>query len=271
MSVSAAIRELLAKGFTVEQALAAAEVFEASAQPVRSKRQDRNARYYEANKEALLAEKRLKASEPTETSYSSEPSEIEPDAGIESPQTPKINKLPSQKATPSSAPKPKSVDPKAEPIGSSWEPTDRDFEIIGAGGLDRFYAERAVPAFRVYWQGRFEENPRDPKAKKKTWNRTFQNYCLMNIAKLSRDGPIPGGGGSRAGPTPPSQFKNQHLASAVRDRQKSDDHQSPRDNIVQHPNAAPSGRREAPPVLDLVPEATLFDRTLPVGRRYAER
>lgn len=69
MSVTAAIRDLIAKGFTVEQALEAAEAFEAAMTPARSARQDRNARYYQNKKATKASEKRLKASEP---SYSDE-------------------------------------------------------------------------------------------------------------------------------------------------------------------------------------------------------
>lgn len=59
MSIVAAIRDMLAKGFTVEQALSAAEAFEAAQMPPRTARQERNRRYYESKK---ASEKRLKAS-----------------------------------------------------------------------------------------------------------------------------------------------------------------------------------------------------------------
>ncbi len=67
MSISAAIRRMLEAGLTIEQALVAAEAFEAESalpEPVLSKRQARNKRYYERLK---ASEKRLKSSE---TSYS---------------------------------------------------------------------------------------------------------------------------------------------------------------------------------------------------------
>jgi hypothetical protein len=61
MSVAAAIRQLIAKGFSLDQALMAAEIFEASATPsppaaqppARSARQERNARYYQNRKDRL--------------------------------------------------------------------------------------------------------------------------------------------------------------------------------------------------------------------------
>lgn len=66
MSVAAAIRSMLAAGLSIEQALIAAEAFEAehSASPARTARQERNARYYASK----ASEKRLKASETSELS-----------------------------------------------------------------------------------------------------------------------------------------------------------------------------------------------------------
>lgn len=69
MSVTAAIRKMLADGFTIGQALAAAEAFEAAMTPQRTARQDRNARYYQNKKATKASEKRLKASG---SSYSDE-------------------------------------------------------------------------------------------------------------------------------------------------------------------------------------------------------
>lgn len=63
MSVSAAIRRMLEAGLTIDQALIAAEAFEAETfvqEPVTSKRQARNKRYYERLKSS---EKRLNVSE----------------------------------------------------------------------------------------------------------------------------------------------------------------------------------------------------------------
>lgn len=65
MSVSAAIRRMLEQGFSIEQALDAAEVFEQEAVRPVDKRKERNRRYYEKRKTASKSV--LKASE---TSYS---------------------------------------------------------------------------------------------------------------------------------------------------------------------------------------------------------
>ena len=58
--IVAAIREMVAKGFTMEHALVAAETFERLSVPVRSARQERNARHYQAKKEREASDKTLK-------------------------------------------------------------------------------------------------------------------------------------------------------------------------------------------------------------------
>ncbi|RTL63548.1 MAG: hypothetical protein EKK41_23205 [Hyphomicrobiales bacterium] len=63
MAVTSAIRDLIARGFTVEQALEAAEAFEDAMTPKLTARQARNARYYQNKKATKASEKRLKASE----------------------------------------------------------------------------------------------------------------------------------------------------------------------------------------------------------------
>jgi hypothetical protein len=78
VSVAAAIRQMLAAGLTIEQALVAAEAMEEHAGPQRTARQDRNARYYEKHKDEIkskASEKRLKASETTETTEIKTPSD----------------------------------------------------------------------------------------------------------------------------------------------------------------------------------------------------
>ncbi|WP_187329982.1 DNA replication protein [Sinorhizobium meliloti] len=77
MTVSAAIRRMLAAGLTIEQALVAAEAFEAEAapqEPVLSKRQARNRRYYERLKSS---EKRLNADDQDVSDAGAEPSSPE--------------------------------------------------------------------------------------------------------------------------------------------------------------------------------------------------
>ena len=77
MSIVAAIRSMLAAGLTIEQALIAAEAFEVQAPAAEelTARQARNARYYESRKERLKAsEKRLKASETSESVLKVSPS-----------------------------------------------------------------------------------------------------------------------------------------------------------------------------------------------------
>lgn len=111
MSISAAIRRMLEAGLTLDQALIAAEAFEAETivqEPVFSKRQARNRRYYERLKSS---EKRLNVSE---TSDSDDDKTLLPPEG--------------SSPTPLS-PKPLSSLPPSPPKGGS-SPTD--FETFWA-------------------------------------------------------------------------------------------------------------------------------------------
>ncbi len=79
MSVAAAIRKMLAAGLSIEQSLIAVEAMEEQA-PVKrqSARSERNAKYYEKNRETLLekaAERRLKSSDQSENAEPSETSD----------------------------------------------------------------------------------------------------------------------------------------------------------------------------------------------------
>lgn len=98
MSVTAAIRRMLAAGLTVDQALIAAEAFEAEtpAAPARTARQERNRRYYEAK----ASETRLKASEQDVSDVQDDAeAEVSPDPFLEP--IPKENPLRGQKKAPS--------------------------------------------------------------------------------------------------------------------------------------------------------------------------
>lgn len=94
MSAVAFIRHMVDAGFSYEEALKAAEAFEATVQeyaPTRTKRQERNRRYYEGRraKASETSEKRLKASYASETSDAAK----------------KVSPKPPSKNAPSSAPK----------------------------------------------------------------------------------------------------------------------------------------------------------------------
>lgn len=109
MSAVAFIRRMVESGFSYEDAMSAAEAFEATVgemmPPVRSKRQERNRRHYEKRK-AEPSEKRLKASETTETSESVQ----------------KVSPKPPSKNTPSSAPKGASSPPLSEQTAETlWQ------------------------------------------------------------------------------------------------------------------------------------------------------
>ncbi|WP_234896817.1 DNA replication protein [Sinorhizobium meliloti] len=132
MTVSAAIRRMLAAGLTIEQALVAAEAFEAEAapqEPVLSKRQARNRRYYE----------RLKSSE---NRLNSDDQDVS-DAGDE-PSSPE-----GSSPTPPS-PKPQSSIPPSPPKGGS-SPTAVDQVVTAFSEMARqsgLSVPRAVTASR---------------------------------------------------------------------------------------------------------------------------
>ncbi|ASP84297.1 DNA replication protein [Sinorhizobium meliloti] len=132
MTVSAAIRRMLAAGFTIEQALVAAEAFEAEAapqEPVLSKRQARNRRYYERLKSS---EKRLNADDQDVSDASDEPSSPE-----------------GSSPTPPS-PKPQSSIPPSPPKGGS-SPTAVDQVVTAFSEMARqsgLSVPRAVTASR---------------------------------------------------------------------------------------------------------------------------
>lgn len=118
MSISAAIRRMLAAGLTIEQALIAAEAFEAEStpkEPVLTARQARNKRYYE----------RLKASEMRLNSDDQDVS----DAGVE-PSSPE-----GSSPTPPS-PKPQSSIPPSPPKGGS-SPTAVDQVVTAFSEMAR--------------------------------------------------------------------------------------------------------------------------------------
>ncbi|WP_248447067.1 DNA replication protein [Sinorhizobium meliloti] len=121
MSISAAIRRMLEAGLTIEQALVAAEAFEAEAaeaapkEPVLSKRQARNKRYYE----------RLKASEKRLNSHDQDVSDGGDD--LLSPE--------GSSPTPPS-PKPQSSIPPSPPKGGS-SPTAVDHVVTAFSDMAR--------------------------------------------------------------------------------------------------------------------------------------
>lgn len=132
MTVSAAIRRMLAAGLTIEQALVAAEAFEAEAapqEPMLSKRQARNRRYYERLKSS---EKRLNADDQDVSDAGADPSSPE-----------------GSSPTPPS-PKPQSSIPPSPPKGGS-SPTTVDQVVTAFSDMARrsgLSVPRAVTASR---------------------------------------------------------------------------------------------------------------------------
>jgi len=110
LSVTSAIRRMIESGLTLEQALIAAEAFEAENdnQPVLNKRQERNRRYYENRK---ASEKRLNSDDQDVSDAG---------AGLSSPE--------GSSPTPPS-PKPLQSIPPSPPKGGS-SPTDRAISVF---------------------------------------------------------------------------------------------------------------------------------------------
>jgi len=125
MSISGAIRRMLEAGLTIEQALVAAEAFEAGAvpqQPALSKRQERNKRYYERRK---ASENRLNSDAQDDSDGESAP--LSPEGSSPTPPSPK----------------PQSSIPPSPPKGGS-SPAEID-QVIGAFSAMARQAGLSVP------------------------------------------------------------------------------------------------------------------------------
>lgn len=153
MSVTAAIRKLLADGFTMEQALAAAEAFEAEMVPQRTARQERNARYY-------ASKKRLKAPE-TSNSDASVLNKT-PLARVE--ENPSSSEISGQKEKISSPAK------RGTRIPDDFEP---DIGWAVAHGLSFNAAQTEAAQFLDYWRAKAGKDglKADWKAAWRTWVR----------------------------------------------------------------------------------------------------
>jgi hypothetical protein len=172
MSVTAAIRRMLAAGLTIEQALIAAEAFEvesAPQEPMRTKRQERNKRYYERLK---ASEKRLN-SDDQDVSDGDAPSSSPVPLGPPSQTLPPI--IPQ---TPSPTPEKKRATrlPVDWVLPGSW----------GKWALDQGYSEASIrleaDKFRDFWCSKAGKD-----ATKLDWLMTWRNW--MRNSSSSRGPP----------------------------------------------------------------------------------
>lgn len=222
MSVTAAIRKMLDEGFTLDQALTAAEAFEESMAPKLTARQERNRRYYEARKEQAdrlkasekrlnktepeASEKRLKASESVLNSdalacvvFTSLPSFHSEEVSTSEPNGSSVDDVRRESVT---------VDPEKPPpkpkrgtrLPDDWEPSDADVAVARAEGLTDEEIFRAAREFRNFWTSRAGSA-----ATKLSWSRTWENRVSEIADRLRRNGPRlvassakPGGGGRGA-------------------------------------------------------------------------
>jgi hypothetical protein len=161
MSVVAAIREMLANGLSVDQALMAAEAFErANAPPPPTARQERNRRYYEARKT------RLKVSEikTIETIKTLSDEELPPLKEIP-PIPPKENNPPNTGR--------ERVGARAgggSRLPTEWAPSAALVAFAGDLGIVGQGFDEAAAEFRDYWRA-----VPGQRGRKLDWDATFRN------------------------------------------------------------------------------------------------
>lgn len=206
MSVTAAIRKMLDEGLTLDQALTAAEAFEASMQPKLTARQERNRRYYEARKEQAdrlkasekrlnktepdASEKRLKASESVLNSdalarvvVSSLPSLHSEEVSTSEPNGSSVGDV-SREGEIVAPEKPPPKSKRGTRLPDDWEPSDADVAVARAEGLTDEEIFRAAREFRNFWTSRAGSA-----ATKLSWSRTWENRVSEVADRLRRNGP----------------------------------------------------------------------------------
>lgn len=174
MNVTAAIRRLLEQGFTVEQALVAAEAFEQASVEAVTPRQARNKRYYEASK---ASEKRLKASEQDVSDADALPSK-------EVPQTPKETQ-PSLPTTQQEK-TPKGVQKKASRLPADWMLPDEWRQDAIAVGLPPPRVD--IEAAKMRDWSRSSKN-----GAKLDWRASWRNWCRGAAENIAPGRPPPPG------------------------------------------------------------------------------
>jgi hypothetical protein len=177
--IAAAVKHMLANGMPHEAIVAAIAEME-TGRVVRSSRQERNARYYADHKDEIKAkasERRLKASEPTETRL--KPTE---------PAAPTLpNPLGSNITPPKGGDDNYARDPHRMPAGFKLTEEDRQF-ARDLGWTDAEIADEEA-GFVDYWS-----NPKLPgsKALKTNWSATWRNR-IRDLSKRRGHGAHPNG------------------------------------------------------------------------------
>lgn len=182
MSVVAAIRGMLEAGFTLEQALSAAEIMEQAAKPAKSSAAIRQQRYRDRKK----AEEGITRDVTCATSITRDENRnaVTPEAASRVEYT----TLPSEEViTPLTTPSgstPRKA--KSPPLGSrlpdDWSP---DIGAAMALGLSQQQAAQQADRFRDYWRA-----VPGAKGRKLDWPATWRNWCrtaLENLPKSRQD------------------------------------------------------------------------------------
>lgn len=167
MSVIAeALRHMLAAGMAHDDIVRAVSAMEIAAAPVRTARQDRNARYYSKR----VSEKRLNASNSDVSDVSDAPS---PKERKVSPHPSKETQpSPSTPSHPSDAPAPKAAADRGSRLTADWLPTPADW-AFAVSELGEPMAAREAEKFRNYWLSKSGKDGR-----KVDWSRTWRNWVM---------------------------------------------------------------------------------------------
>ena len=168
MSVTAAIRRMIDAGLSVEQALTAAECFEAE-MPTRSKAAERQARYRERNKASQTV---------TRDACDEKSAPLDPPPNVPGPlNTPPYN--PPQKQEKGSA--------RGRRLPEDWQPTEKHFVLGKSLGFSDQAIREAADAMRDW----ADSNRHRAVGRKADWDKTFNNWLRNNVPKShsARDGP----------------------------------------------------------------------------------
>lgn len=190
MSVVAGIRSLLAQGFTIDQALAAAEAFEPQ-KPARSANAERQARYRaRKNERDDVTNNVTNVTGVTNVTDVTEPSgtDLARAGGIPNPSLRSgllVTPLPSEGPQTKPA-EPKSNHSRGSILPPDWTPPDELFAYGASQGLSRSQTAEIIEGLRLWARA----NRNHAKARKADWVATMQGAIRRDAAKIrARAGP----------------------------------------------------------------------------------
>lgn len=177
--------ELAASGLSADQHALVMELCASLGRPVRTARQERNAKHYQVRKE------RLKASEtpelrPIKTDGASELRPIKTIKTVsdgDPPAPTEPNSLGSSKDPPSplsGAQTPTTKPSRGSSIPPDWQPNERHFELAADKGQGREFVEQAAEGMRDWAVA----NSNRQVARKADWDRTFTAWLKRELQKV---------------------------------------------------------------------------------------